>query len=266
MLIRFSAVLLITFAVIQSASASVLTIDTINVSTVDGYGDTHYPVTYPGYDRFSILGAALSYTLSDGQVRPFGAGWIPYTNGNLSSVSIVNGTVNYEFDQVNNWAKGNGTIFYSIGQVWCPACNETGSGLWTEGQFAPVSPIVLTAPLGSTTATLTGTARIVLNNASSNWGLPENFLSFSSPEGSIVQYSTIYTLTDGSVWDQNTFNNRFSYNMTGTINLHSIPEPGTLAIFALGLGLVLLFRASNTRVGSCSPGKPEQREATSVRF
>jgi hypothetical protein len=250
MFLRNCAILLCSCAAIQSAAA--LTIDSINVSTVNGYGDTHYPVDYPNYDRFSILGAAYSYTLSDGQVRSSGAGWIPYTNGHLANVSITNSTVSYEFDQVYNWAMGSGTIFYSIGQVWCQgACNESGAGLWTEGQFAPVSPIVLTAQLGSSTATLSGTAKILKNNAGSNWsGTPANFLPFSSPEGSVVTYSATYTLTDGSVWDESTFGKRFSYNMTGSINLSPVPESGAFGMSIAGLsvvGLILAMRGKNRR-------------------
>lgn len=245
---KIFAILLTTCLTIQSAAA--LTIDTINVSTVNGYGDTHTPVDYPGYDRFSILGAAYSYQLSDGQVRPSGAGWIPYTNGHLSNVSVLNGSISYEFDQVHNWAMGNGTIFYSIGQVWCQGmCNESGAGLWTEGQFAPVSPIVLTAQLGSSTATLTGTARIVQNNASSNWsGAPENFVPFSSPEGSIVTYAATYTLTDGSVWNENTFSKSFSYNMTGTINLSPVPELSTFSMTIACLsGIAFIMNMRNRK-------------------
>lgn len=246
MYFRIALALACTFVTIQTASA--LTIDSINVSTVAGYGDTHYPVTYPNYDRFSILGAAYSYKLSDGQVRPSGAGWIPYTNGNLASITIENGSVNYNFDQVSNWAKGIGTIFYSYGQVWCPSCNESGAGLWTEGQFAPESPITLTAQLGSTVAKLSGTARIIMNNASNNWsGHPENFVAFSSPEGSIVNYSASYTLTDGSVWDQDTFNKVFSYNMTGTINLQPVPLPSALIMFATGIGFFSSFSRLRAR-------------------
>lgn len=241
------AILLATCLTIQSAAA--LSIDAINVSTVNGYVDTHFPVDYPGYDRFSILGAAYSYQLSDGQVRSSGAGWIPYTNGRLSSVSVVNGSISYEFDQVHNWAMGDGTIFYSIGQVWCQGmCNESGAGLWTEGQFAPVSPIVLTAQLGSFTATLSGTARIVQNNASSNWGgTPENFVPFSSPEGSIVTYAATYTLTDGAVWNESTFGNSFSYNMTGTINLSPVPELSTVGMMFAGLSSIALIMNMQNR-------------------
>lgn len=261
MYFRIIIALMSLVVMIQSAAAATVTIDTINVSTVFGYGDTHYPVPYPEYDRFSILGAAYTYTLSDGQVRPFGAGWIPYTNGNLASVSVTDGSVNYYFDQVYNWAQGSGTIFYSVGQVWCPSCNESGSGLWTEGQFAPVSPIILKAQLGSPIATLSGTARIVMNNASGNWGLPDNFVPFSTPEGSIVNYSSTYTLTDGSVWDEDIFSKSFSYNMTGTINLQPVPEPSTPMMFALGVGLILLFRKVRAGGSTSGRGKPGYKES-----
>ncbi|KQP40989.1 PEPxxWA-CTERM sorting domain-containing protein [Pseudorhodoferax sp. Leaf274] len=249
MFLRTCALMLCGVAAAQSVYA--LTIDTINVSTVNGYGDTHSPTEYPGYDRFSILGAAYTYSLSDGQVRPFGAGWIPYTNGHLASVAVENGVVRYGFDQVSNWAWGQGTIFYSVGQVWCSSCGETGAGLWTEGRFVPVSPIVLTASLGSATATLTGTARIAMNNASGNWGLPENFLPFSSPEGSVVSYSATYTLTDGSTWDADVFDRRFTYNMIGAIDLlivpMPVPEPGTWALMVLGLGVIGANRRRSKR-------------------
>ena len=253
MFLRNCVILLMVYATTPIASA--LTINSINVSTVFGYTDTHYPVDYPKYDRFSILGAAYSYNLSDGQVRSSGAGWIPYTNGHLANVSVVNGKVSYLFDEVNNWAKGNGTIFYSIGQVWCQgSCNESGAGLWTEGQFAPVSPIVLTAQLGSTTATLSGTARVMQNNAGSNWsGVPGNFVPFSSPEGSVVKYSAIYTLMDGAVWNENTFNKQFSYNMTGTINLSPVPELSTFNLNLVGIGavaLILSIRGKKRRMQS----------------
>jgi hypothetical protein len=218
---------------IASANATTLTIDKINISTVAGYGDTHYPGS--AFDRFSILGAAYSYELSDGQIRASGAGWIPYTNGTISAISVNNGIVNYEFGSVNNWAKGAGTIFYSIGQVWCPSCNEPGTGLWTEAQLAPVSPIVLSAKLGSNTATLTGTAKIVASDPNSWGGGVANFIGLSSPVGAVVTYSATYTLTDGSTWDVGAFGRQFDYNVFGAIQLAPVPEPSTAALLALGI-------------------------------
>lgn len=249
MFLRNCAVLLSTCAALQSAAA--LTIDTINLGTIGG-SDRHNP-TSSGYSRFSILGAAKSYTLSDGQVREAGAGWTPYTMAQLANVSVANGTVSYEFDQLLNWAVGSGTIFYSIGQVWCGGlCNESGVGLWTEGQFTPVSPIVLTAQLGSSTATLSGTAKILRNNADSGWSdVPENFVAFSSREGSIVNYIATYTLVDGSVWDEEAFSRSFRYSITGTINLSPVPESSAAALSMAGMGVVALTLVRRRKRQSC---------------
>lgn len=239
---RFCATLLACAALMQPALA--VTIDKINVSTVGGHGDLHNPGTYPAYDRFSILGAAYSYELSDGQVRQPGAGWIPYTNGRLANVSVDNGLISYEFDRVNNWARGEGTVFYSVGHLLCNACDPSQEGQWTEGEFVPVTPLVLKAPAGSTTATLNGLVQIKSNH-SGGWGSePDKFVSFSLPEGSIVRYSATYTLTDGSVWDEKAFDRWFSYNMTGAIYLTPVPEPESLALLSMGLGVLLVARRS----------------------
>jgi hypothetical protein len=220
--------------------ANALTITSINVSTVMGYPDFYSPTPYPDYNRFSILGAAYSYKLSDGEVRGSGAGWIPYTNGQLTSVHINGNQVDYAYANVSNWAKGNGTVFYSMGQVWCPSCADNGTGLWTEGQLAPVSPIVLTATLGSTVATLSGVAKVVSNNSGSRWGTAENFVPYASPEGSLVNYSATYTLLNGATWQADTFDHAFSYSMAGAINVSPVPEPSAALLFPIGLGAVLV--------------------------
>jgi hypothetical protein len=98
MLLRNCALMVCSLTATQSAMA--LTIDAINVSTIMGTVDSHTPNS--PYDRFSILGAAYTYTLSDGQVRRFGAGSIPYTRGHLANVTVANGAVSYAFDQVSN--------------------------------------------------------------------------------------------------------------------------------------------------------------------
>ncbi|CAH0349896.1 hypothetical protein [Aquabacterium sp. CECT 9606] len=224
-------------SVFFSYQAHALSIDAINVSTVAGYPDSHYPVDYPSYDRFSILGAAYSYQLSNGEVRQSGAGWIPYTNGELLSVETSNDEITYRFGRVNNWARGEGSIFYSQGQVWCPSCNEPGAGLWTEGEFAPVSPVLLKAKIGSTVATLVGTARIVFNHAG-GWGSGDQyFIPFTLPEGSIVNYAATYTLLNAT-WNVDTFTQQFSYQMTGKINVSSVPEPTQALLLLAGLLVV----------------------------
>jgi hypothetical protein len=77
-----------------------------------------------------------------------------------------------------------------------------------------------------------------MNNSSGNWGLEENFLPFSSSEGSVVQYSATYTMADGSTWDATAFDRHFSYSMNGVIELAAVPEPGTFLLIALGLGII----------------------------
>jgi len=209
-----------------------LTIDSITISTVDGCQESYGG---PGsFNRFGLLGVPYLYNLSDGRSLIPGAGWIPYTNGTVTNEDVHGGEIDYTFGDITNWAKGDGVLFYHVGQVW----DETPtSALWTEGELTPVTPLVLRAELGGTTATLSGEALVAFNNSSNRWGDPANFVPYAADEGHIVHFETTYTLADGATWARGTFDSAFSYNMIGTISM--VPEPDAAALIVGGIGLLM---------------------------
>jgi hypothetical protein len=218
--------------VVAVSAHATTTINKINVSTVFGYLEYYSPGPV---NRFGLLGAPLTYELSNGELRSPGAGWIPYTNGTVTRQTVSpSGTIEYEFGSITNWAAGGGALFYHLGQVWNGATND----MWTEGKLVPASPLVLVAQVGSTSATMTGLARIDFNNSSNAWGSAASFVPYTAAEGSVVPFSVTYTLLNGATWQLNVFDSPFEYSMSGQISL--VPEPATFAL--LLLGLVFLIR------------------------
>ena len=222
--------LALVFVSIAMPAHAVTTIDKINISTVFGYAETYSPGSF---NRFGILGVPFSYELSNGETRVPGAGWIPYTNGTLTSETMSpSGVISYEFGSVNNWAQGEGVLFYHLGQVW----NYSTNDLWSEAALTPASALVLSAQIGSSFATMTGLARVAFNNPSSAWGSPENFVPYSVAEGTLVPFSATYTLLNGATWQPGIFDSSFQYEMTGEILM--VPEPATWMVMLLGLTIV----------------------------
>ncbi len=114
MLKRLAYCLTAAFALCAGPTEAVV-IDRINVSTVFGYPETYFPGEF---NRFGVLGVPLTYELDNGETRVPGAGWIPYTNGTVTRETIVGSAIEYEFGSITNWAKGDGVLFYHLGQVW----------------------------------------------------------------------------------------------------------------------------------------------------
>jgi hypothetical protein len=233
--VRFCALFLIVIA----GPAHSLVIDRLNVSTVFGYPVSHYPADY----RFIIFGVPYSYELSNGETRTVGAGWIPYTEGKVTRETVVGDSLEIEFGSFINWAKGEGTLLYHLGQVW----DYGYSTEWTEGQLIAASPVVLRATVGSNVATLEGLATILFNNPSNAWGDPADFVPYGLPEGTVIPYSITYTLLNDVTWAPGLLNTIFDYQISGTLDFtgaQAVPEPGLLlplllfALLALRPGLV----------------------------
>lgn len=240
--------IIIAYLCLSAPSAQAVVINAINVSTVAGYSESYYP---GDFNRFGILGVPLTYSLSDGRTASFGAGWIPYTNGTVTNEQVTaNGHIRYEFGSLNNWARGQGVLFYHIGLVDLP----WPGGYWTEGELIPASPVVLDAVIGSDTAVLSGLARISLNNASSYWsGGYFDYISYAVPEGAIVPYTAIYTLLNGDTWTPGIFNSPFNYQLNGTISF--VPEPSSLALAVLALVGIAIRITSIRKLSSVRPRK-----------
>lgn len=237
MLKRALSAVALAFVVLVGPAHS-LVIERLNVSTVFGYPVTHYPADY----RFIIFGVPYSYELSNGETRTVGAGWIPYTEGQVTRETVVGDQLEIEFGSFINWAKGEGTLLYHVGQVW----DYGFSTEWTEGQLTAASPVILRATIGSSVATLEGLATVFFNNSSNAWGDPSDFVPYGKPEGTVMPYSITYTLLNEVTWAPGLLNTIFDYTIAGTLDFTeslAVPEPNSLTL--LLLAVLVGLRASS---------------------
>lgn len=237
MLKRALSAVALAFVVLVGPAHS-LVIERLNVSTVFGYPVTHYPADY----RFIIFGVPYSYELSNGETRTVGAGWIPYTEGQVTRETVVGDQLEIEFGSFINWAKGEGTLLYHVGQVW----DYGFSTEWTEGQLTAASPVILRATIGSSVATLEGLATVLFNNSSNAWGDPSDFVPYGKPEGTVMPYSITYTLLNEVTWAPGLLNTIFDYTIAGTLDFTeslAVPEPNSLTL--LLLAVLVGLRASS---------------------
>jgi len=218
---------LITAAAV-TPQAHAATIDSINISTVFGY-----PANYgPGVQNsFIVFGAPLTFQLSDGATVAPGVGWIPYSQGTPSKIRTTStGHVEYEFSSVLNGAMGAGVLLYHEGELK----GTTDPLLWSEGKLVPTTPLVISAVEGSTTATLSGMARIVFNNPNHPWRNPaSSFVPYSAAEGTVVPFTETFTLLNGATWTPETFRSNFSYQISGVVSF--VPEPSAVVMHLVGL-------------------------------
>lgn len=229
MLKRALSAFALVFVVFMGPAHS-LVIERLNVSTVAGYPVSHYPADY----RFIIFGVPYSYELSNGETRTFGAGWIPYTEGQVTRETVVGDQLEIEFGSFINWAKGEGTLLYHVGQVW----DYGFSTEWTEGQLTAASPVILRTTIGSSVATLDGLATIFFNNPSNAWGDSADFVPYGKPEGTVIPYSITYTLLNDVTWAPGILNTVFDYTIAGTLFLadsRGVPEPDSLTLLLLAV-------------------------------
>lgn len=84
-------VLLALFLVSSALHASVL-INSITVSTVDGYPEEYFPESF---NYFGLLCAPLQYHLSDGESRVAGAGWIPLRTETLRHKPLLQTAISH---------------------------------------------------------------------------------------------------------------------------------------------------------------------------
>ena len=196
------------------------TIDRLDVWTLDGYSVSHSASA----SDFMVLEWPHVYYLNDGTSWQSGAGGYGYGTVGLTSQTVTGGTVSY-------------MLALAAGDSYLMNYTDYDSGDHSsQGEIAPFGSMVLTAPIGSKTATMNGYAEIVSDTMT--WYGEPRFNYYSAPVGDAVPFTLTYTLL-GSTWQPGIFNTNFNYNMQGTIDFtHPVPEPSTLALLAAGaLGL-----------------------------
>jgi hypothetical protein len=177
----------------------------------------------PGRLSLVLLGSAELYELNDGSSWTSGAGSVFYERGGVSRVDVDGDTIRYTLD-------------VPVGSRLFEQTDYSASDS-SNGRLDTTAPLVLVAGAGSTTATISGLARVASNDPA-NYA-PPVFKYFTAPVGSLVPFESIYRLLDSKTFTPTTFDAPFRYTLGGVINL-VVPEPtGVGMAFA---GCLLLGR------------------------
>lgn len=174
----------------NTASVGPITIDSMTL------GDS-FSRTYTAYNTINLLGRASNYMLSDGSSWRSGAGSSNDFGAFFDRVEVDGSTIRY-FLRAQDVAN---RIF---------AHTDYNSGNHSSvGTLSAAGDLVLEAQIGSAEAVLRGHAEISENMPAN--ALPPRFNYFSSVVGAVVPYELTYTLTSGTTWQLNTFDQTFSY-------------------------------------------------------
>ena len=183
------------FSMSNLANAATIDLMTISFS---------YPYNPGGY--FFLFGGADQYFLSDGTSWTSGAGSITPGTGDLQSVEISDNIIKYTFTP-------------PIDRIIYNQTDYNNGDHSSQGELAAIGPLVLEAEIGSTTATMSGYAKIISNDET--WYGEPLFNYFSADVGTIVEFSISYTLQDAT-WTENLFDNSFTYSLSGYVDFTSL--------------------------------------------
>ena len=206
---------LLTLGVI-SFNVQSATIDIMYTATFGHYWQNYYASN----QQFMIFSQADYYLLDDGSTWDSGAGWHPNTDSTLLSVNIVGTTINYNFNNPTDDILFQNTD-YNAGDHS------------SQGVLGVTGPLTITAELGSSSATMSGYTEII-SNIETWYGEPR-FNYYSANVGDLVYFEVDYILGTGTVFDENLFNQDFSYNLTGHVDFtRVVPIPPAFILFISG--------------------------------
>jgi outer membrane protein assembly factor BamB len=188
---------------------------TIDRMTTRGWFSEVYT---PG-GTIGMLQSADTYHLSDGSSWHSGAGSLYLYTASLRWVEIKGHTIRYHLSPPSSGLLYQQTDF------------DAGDHS-AQGTLGVAGPLVLEAAVGSTTATLTGRALVVANDAT--WYGEPRFNYYSAVVGSVVRFRQTFTLQGGAAWAPDTFSRPFSYSQVGEVDFaHPVSVPRVV-----GLGIV----------------------------
>ena len=219
---RVGCLLLLWLVASRASAQTYATINKMTVSTLGGGAANH---TASAQDLV-LLGGPQTYYLSNGNTWTSGAGGFSDDAVGLIGQTVTGGTIAY-------------ALQLAAGETDLMDYTDYDSGQHSsQGVLAPDGALILTASIGSKTATLSGYAEIV-SDTMTYYGQPA-FNYYSAPVGDAVPFTLTYTLQGSPTWGSGIFATNFTYTVQGTVDFtHPVPEPSTLALLAAGaIGLV----------------------------
>lgn len=175
------------------------TIDRISTSESASYS--------PPFGSVYIVGRIDRYHLSNGSSWSSGAGSFSYGTMSYRSRSRQGSGILYQFD--------------SSGLILRPTDYNSGNHA-AHFQLNAFGPLVLTAVEGATTAKINGLAEIILDEPA-NYA-DSRFHPLSSPVGSIIPFETTFSLKNGAVFTDTTFEESFNYSLSAEIDLLNVTQ------------------------------------------
>jgi PEP-CTERM motif len=219
---------------IAATSAQAATIDRMNTF---GFGTVN--ASYQPVGTVLIFGSAVSYQLSDGNQWWAGAGWAPITAATVSGVSIVGDELIYALTdfRFDGLGDSNGLLFANVDFGF-------GDQYSAQGELGLPTSMTISAKQGSSLGVMRGYTKIVSNLPT--WYGESRFNYYSAPVGSDVYFEQTFQLHD-TTFAADLFASggpEVRYEVQGFVdfkNVAAVPEPTSVALFAIGLSAIALY-------------------------
>ncbi len=182
------------------------------------FGET-YGQQYNPENGLVLFGRARTYSLSDGRTWNSGAGSYRTARAKLDYVEVEGTTIRYHFHAPEE------------GFVYSQTDYNSGDHS-SNGVLANYGPIVLEAEIGSDTATITSEVEIV-SNTPANYP-PPRFNFWDAPVGAIAPYEASFTLDNGGVFSETSFDTAQRINYAGSVDFSAARRPPLVSIDVVG--------------------------------
>jgi hypothetical protein len=210
----------------RAATSALPTIDLIEVST----RSAALPQSYnPGGSFLLLVEESANVFLSTGEKGIFGAGGSSGSSTTFVSTMSSGGQLQFVFNPIT------GNKFYERASFSSPLPYvRTGFRLDLTG------PVTLTALSGSYNAVLSGNLRVARNGLQAPFAGTDAAV-LGAAEGELIPFSVTYTRL-GSPWSATSFQSPFNYTFNAELVTAAIPEPGTMACFAIACAVAATKR------------------------